>query len=447
MACAAPPVPNIAPTPAVSLTREPVIQVTSTLTAAQVPDAAADEAEDTGALTRAIVSLTRRGTSSYRALNFCEVPQGVRFQNRERVYCLHPETISFDTVTTALGEVMNERFALRDENGTELVYDNGRRCEFNLCYVHVWYARDNPANAYALLRLYPLEANGKQVAPLLRVKPNGNPQVLNDWQVVLADQRTGEIVQVLADPFVPMARRDTVAFNPRSGYFEVLDRSGNTPRPTDKKLGLPFRVEPVTELAAIVNEVALYNFNSLDVAYFENALTWLADKMPGWHEYFLAQRPLEIYRDASLPFVSDGVCCRTRNANANLGRIRFRDHLANWTRDSFPGASHDALARWSLLTLLIHEATHVRDLRTDRFQLGSVPSGMRDCVMHISTDEIEVLFSKQAAGVTISPSALTQSEYTATIENFYQDIENRLLVEKKQACGNLYKPIFPGLMP
>ena len=169
--------------------------------------------------------------------------------------------------------------------------------------------------------------------------------------------------------------------------------------------------------------------------------------MPTWYEYFLAQRPLEIYRDASLPFVSDGICCRTRNGDTNFGRVRFRDHFANWTSDAFPGASHDALSRWSFLTLLIHEATHVRDLRTNRFNLNAMPTGMRDCVMHISTDEIEILFSQHASKIRISSSELTQQEYVATIEEFYGDVGNRLLPEKQKTCGDFYKPRFEGLMP
>jgi len=169
--------------------------------------------------------------------------------------------------------------------------------------------------------------------------------------------------------------------------------------------------------------------------------------MPTWYAYLLAQRPFEIYREPSLPFVSDGICCRTRNGDSSYGRIRFRDHLQNWTRDSFPGGAHNALARWSLLTLLIHEATHVRDLRTDRFQLNTVPPEMRDCVMHISTDEIEVLFSTEAAEIRISPSDMTQRDYAATIKAFFQEIETKLLPEKKSTCGTLYRPTYDGLTP
>ena len=277
LACAAPPVPNVPSTPRATQTPNASAEATRTLTATYTPTPIEEETPiaEPDALTRAIVSVRRRGITSYRALNFCEVPQTVRFENRERVYCLHPETISFDAVVSSLGEVMNARFGLRDAEGNALVYDEGRRCEFNLCYVHVWYEKGNPRNAYALLRLYPLEASGKQIAPLLQVKPNGDPAVLTDWQIVLVDQRTAEIVQVLASPFVRMARSDTIAFNAASGYFEVLDRSGSNPRPTGKKLGLPFTVEQVTQLAGVVQQVALYNFNRADVVYFENALVWL----------------------------------------------------------------------------------------------------------------------------------------------------------------------------
>lgn len=448
-ACAAPPLPSVHIAPTATPFAADVTSVPSTLTPTETLDNASEDApvEETDALTRAIVNVRIRGFSTQRALRLCELPQTITYQNRVRVYCLHPETISFDQMVTALGEVMNDRFGLRDADGNELAYDSNRRCEFNLCYAHIWYDKQNFQNAYALLRLYPLEASGKQVAPLLEVKPNGDPKILTDWQVVLVEQRTGEIVQMLPSPFVRMARSDTIAFNAGSGYFEVLDRSGRLPRPTGKRLGLPFGLEQVAELAALVQEVALYNFNRADVAYYENALRWLHENMPDWYDYFLAQRPLEIYRDASLPFVSDGICCRTRNGDSTFGRIRFRDGLANWTSDSFPGAAHDALARWSFLTLLIHEATHVRDLRLRRFELTAMPGGMRDCVMHISTDEIEVLFSQHASQIRISADDSTQREYVKTIQEFYDDVENRVLPEKQKTCGDFYKPSFDGLMP
>ncbi len=450
IACATPPVPSVPQTVENLRVPQATVSSTRTLTPPREATVSADEtpgAEDADALTRAIVSLRRLRGSSYRALNFCELPQGIRFENRERVYCLHPETISFDGVVTSLGEVMNARFGLRDQDGNALAYDEGRRCEFNLCYAHIWYDKQDSQNAFALLRVYPLEASGKQVAPLLEVKPNGNPQVLTDWQVVLVDRHTAEIVQLLPSPFVPMARSDAVAFNASSGYFEVLDRSGSHPRPTGKRLGLPFALEQVTQLAGDVEEVALYDFNRADIAYFENALAWLRENMPDWYDYFLAQRPLEIYHDGSLPFVSDAICCRTREGKAGIGRIRIRDHLSVWTQDAFPGASHDALARWSLLTLLIHEITHVRDLRLNRFDLQAIPLGMRDCVVHLSADEIEIQFSQHAAQVRISPSELTQQEYVATIEEFYRDVQENALVEKQKLCGEFYKPRFEGLMP
>lgn len=456
--CTAPPVPNVPGASMSEPTAQAVPEITRTLTETVRPAAAVTatlavdnrktpDAQDADALTRPIVSTRQMSVSAYRAINFCETPQSVTYENHLRVYCLHTETISFNQVVTALGEVMNDRFAMHDANGSFLLYDDRHRCEFNLCYAHVWYDKSNTRNAYALLRLYPLEVSGKQVAPLLQVKPNGDPQVLTDWQVVLVDQRTGEIVQILASPFVQMARNDLVAFNPSSGYFEVLDSSGASPRPTGKRLGLPLGEGQTTRLTAFVDDIALYNFDPADAAYMTDALAWLKENLPDWHDYFLKQRPLEIYRDGSLPFLSDGVCCLTRNADSTVGRIRFRDHFANWTGDAFPGASHDALARWSFLTTLIHEATHVRDLRLNRFDLNAVPSGLRDCVMHISTDEIEIQFSQQAAAIKISPSVLTQDEYAGTIQEFFQDVQNRAKPDKQKTCGQYYKPAFPGLMP
>ncbi len=449
IACAPPPVPNIALPPQPEPTNQAATAAPRTFTPTNIPQTEIEETPtaEPNALTRPIVSVTRRGISAYRALNFCEVPQSVRLQNRERVYCLHPEKISFDQVVTALGEVMNARFGLRDAQGNALVYDEARRCEFNLCYAYVWYDKQNPKNAYALLRLYPRQVSEREIAPLLEVRPNGDPQVLTDWQIVLVDQRSAEIVQVLANPFIAMARSDAIAFNPASGYFEVLDRSGANPRPTGKRLGLALGAEQTTQLTDSVQDIALYNFNATDAAFFKTAVNWLAENMPTWYAYLLAQRPFEVHRDASLPFLSDGICCRTRNGEPTFGRIRFRDHLADWTRDAFPGAAHDALTRWSFLTTLIHEATHVRDLRTNRFNLNAVPTGMRDCVMHISTDEIEILFSQDAALEKISPSALTQQEYVATIEEFSAEVKNKLLPEKQKVCGIFYKPTFDGLMP
>lgn len=454
--CAAPPVPTVPDRSIREPTAQAVLEVTRTLTepvrtTATVPLTAVNpktpDAQEADPLTRPIVSTQQMSVSAYRAMNFCEVPQSVTYENHPRVYCLHTETISFDRVVTALGEVMNNRFVMRDATGSSLVYDDGHRCEFNLCYAHVWYDKSNARNAYALLRLYPLVVSGKQVAPLLRVKPNGDPLVLTDWQVVLVDRRSGEIVLLLASPFVQMARDDAVAFNPASGYFEVVDRSGANPQATGKRLGLPLGEEQTTQLTAIVEDTPLYNFDPPDAAYMSDALAWLKENLPAWNDYFLKQRPMEIYRDGSLPFLSDGVCCLTRDGDSTVGRIRFRDHFANWTSDAFPGASHDALARWSFLTTLIHESTHVRDLRLDRFDLNAVPDGLRDCVMHISTDEIEIEFSQQAAAVKISPSPVTQKAYAGTIREFFQDVQNRVMPARQKSCGQYYKPAFPGLMP
>jgi len=130
---------------------------------------------------------------------------------------------------------------------------------------------------------------------------------------------------------------------------------------------------PVNVLAAQVAEPALPDGITLagqmtqgDAAYLLDNLQHLDDQLPQWWQYVMDTRPFTLSFDDTL--AEDGRAAITECCDAQgNGLVTFGYHLGQLTNSEDPGSEAVEARRATFLGLLIHELTHVRDLRAERF--------------------------------------------------------------------------------
>jgi len=103
-----------------------------------------------------------------------------------------------------------------------------------------------------------------------------------------------------------------------------------------------------------------------DAAYLAANLEYLRAQLPQWWQYVMDTRPFTLSFDDTL--AEDGRAAITECCDAQgNGLVKFGYHLGELTNSDDTGSETVEARQATFLGLLIHELTHVRDLRAERF--------------------------------------------------------------------------------
>jgi len=125
-------------------------------------------------------------------------------------------------------------------------------------------------------------------------------------------------------------------------------------------------VEPANELDPLDGIEFAGDITGDDVAYLRDNLQFLHDQLPQWWEYVEQAKPFTFSIDQTLAAqgrAAASICCDERG----YGLTTFGHHFGQLTVSTDPFSQTVEARRIAFLGMLVHELTHVRDLRTERF--------------------------------------------------------------------------------
>lgn len=226
-------------------------------------------------------------------------------------------------------------------------------------YTYAW--KDGEGNTIVLPVAYPLSLSGVSVAPIFLCPQCVDSKTLMQWQVWLADIKSGATVKVIENPFVVLKRDEVLAFNSESGYLEIAKQTGTNYSLVGKQVGLKLPTLYVcdTKIGPVfgpVEDICFYGFNQADELRFRRILDWIKQMTPTWYQFVMDQRPFDIYLEPDL--IKHGIYGTGGGVSVQgvRGHISFAERPPNNPMENL----------WYVVTL-IHEAAHVRDTKAERF--------------------------------------------------------------------------------
>jgi hypothetical protein len=327
------PTPNPSPTSSPTTTATPLPSVTPTPTPG----------------VRAVV--TEKTTAISRGAAYCNTLSSVLVDGENHPFCTYRDPDSFVDVST-LDETVTG--VLSDPNGDSLEV-NPFPCDssYRHCPAFLWEGRNKTGVIYALPRLWPYYFNGTQVAPVLLTKKDADPSIMTNWRIVLVDRNSGNTLTEISNPWSQLSDQDVIEFNPDSGFLEGMRQSGGGLTAIGVRLGLEL-MRPALPIGAVAG-IPFYQFPAEDMVRYTNLLEWLKRSLPNWHQYILDRRPMKIYWNPSLRNLGWGgraFCCTASNLGSKTALVELG-----------PRPTGDlAIDLWHL-SAIVHESTHVRDLR------------------------------------------------------------------------------------
>jgi hypothetical protein len=164
-------------------------------------------------------------------------------------------------------------------------------------------------------------------------------------------------------------------------------------------------------------------FSTADTRYVQISLEWLRDHLPEWSAYVATAKPLIFARDEDLQtrgIVSYAECCYTRGA----GAITFGAPLGKWNLYEMPAIPGMPTQQVQFLSVLVHEVTHIRDVRAGRI---SQPANSRNCIaaeQSARTQELE--FVRALTRVPIASNAGARANYRDIVDQQLEIVSENL---------------------
>lgn len=205
--------------------------------------------------------------------------------------------------------------------------------------------------------LFKRKLQDRDIAPVMKWGGGNDMRVLTSWQIWLLDRETGKPLQILDKPFVEITPDEFVVLDESTGYVEVIRSVGDVLSPTGQRVGLQVQ-DPVPPTAKL-GDIWVYGFSEEDAVKFKNILEDLKLLVPSWHDYLLSVAPFNINLDPTIAekgWAGTAQCCGIEGPRGRYGEVNLPEQPPNHLTDNV-----------SFVSTLIHEATHVRDMRAGRF--------------------------------------------------------------------------------
>lgn len=297
---------------------------------------------------------------------FRDPPIQYTFEGQSYTYCvskgypgIYPDGANVNTI---LINTMPNPTELQDEAGKALKITHHK-------FEDVMSWRKTDGSFVVMNQRLPQRFKGVDVVPIMKWAGGENKHKIDGWQIWLVNRDTKQVVEKIKEPFVNLGSRDRVVFDGVTGYLTVI--------PTGQLLGVQLTrgISPI----ATIDGINFYGgFSESDIANFREDFTWLKTNAPEWWNYLASAQPFRLYYDPKQfadskimeKFDATGWCCDM----LGRGEIRFADH----TRSPKGGDSFESRLM-AELSLTIHEATHVKDLRAGKFPV-SVRRTVEGCV-------------------------------------------------------------------
>ncbi len=141
-----------------------------------------------------------------------------------------------------------------------------------------------------------------------------------------------------------------------------------------------------------------------DAAYLQESLQLLHDQLPEWWQYVMDTRPLVFSFDEELAAHQRAAVAECCDAQGR-GVVKFGYHFGQLTMSDDPDEKALEARRVTFLGLLIHELTHIRDLRTGRF---TVKTDRQTCVASESSGlTMQLQFKRDLATIVLTDDPAT----------------------------------------
>ena len=122
---------------------------------------------------------------------------------------------------------------------------------------------------------------------------------------------------------------------------------------------------PIPEPELLAGITLANSFDEADAAYLQTSLRWLRDYLPEWYAYMNEAKPfiVSIGQTDNVGWSAANSTCCDEQGN---GQITFDDHLDSLTASDSAEDQSPPARQVLFLSMLIHEATHLRDHRAGR---------------------------------------------------------------------------------
>ncbi len=222
-----------------------------------------------------------------------------------------------------------------------------------------------------------------------------------DWRIGLFDQNTGERLAYYGGNR-QLHRNDPLVFDLSSGQFSVCSAF-----PCGRAyVSAPPRIGMQVFEATARKDIRFLRMSPEDVAYFDNTLALLQVKAPRWWQYIIDGEPFVAVLDPSLAAMGWSGAGSRCSADG-YGWVAWIQPLAAPT---WPFTVEGM--RVNFWATLVHEMTHVRDLREHRF--GDGVEGCRALERSALTKELEL--AQDLLSAKLNEPDESRSSYTQAID-------------------------------
>lgn len=182
-------------------------------------------------------------------------------------------------------------------------------------------------------------------------------------------------------------------------------------------------VAPIEQPNVLANIKIASAFTDADTLYLQTSLQWLRDYLPDWYAYIEEAKPFIFAMDENLltrGIISHAKCCYSHGA----GAITFGEHLGQWKISDAGVVEGIQPQQIQFLSVLIHEVTHIRDLRDGRIERAT---DARTCIAaEQSANAQELEFVRALTTVQIKGDATTRANYRLAVDKHLEITEENV---------------------
>ena len=197
-------------------------------------------------------------------------------------------------------------------------------------------------------------------------------------------------------------------------------------------LGFSVTSTPIRELDVLASVKIASSFSDADTAYLRTSLQWLREYLPEWYAYVNDAKPFTLAMDEDLQtrgILSNAKCCYSRGA----GTIAFGERLGQWNISDVALVEGMQAQQIQFLSVLVHEITHIRDLRDGR--IGEVVNSNTCIQAERSANTKELEFARALTTVQIAGDVNAQANYHVSVDKHLHLTEDNVDgVSWKIAC-------------
>ena len=185
---------------------------------------------------------------------------------------------------------------------------------------------------------------------------------------------------------------------------------------------------PIHEPDLLAGITLADSFDETDAAYLQTSLRWLRDYLPEWYAYMNEAKPfiVSIGQTDNVGWSAANSTCCDEQGN---GQITFDDHLDSLAASDGAKDQSPPARQVLFLSMLIHEATHLRDHRA-----GRIPAKI-DAAACIATEG--AAYVKEFEFKRAMASAKMDDNHSS--ELYRRAAERQLIGDEQQFSNNFWK--------